>query len=278
MVVNEHGEQRGSLSGGCIEEELIATLCAKTITRPTTILYGATAEEAERLQLPCGGTVRVLIEPINAAYQEHLQHIIAALRQHQRITRHIDFAAGVYRLQADEKAPFALQRDNNTPLTLTHTLGPVAQLFIIGASDVSQAVAELAQWMDYEVIVCDPRAEKLQQWPLPGCVLLNMLPDEGLQAYADNPELAIVALTHDPRIDDMGLLKAFECRAHYIGAMGSQKTSQKRRERLLQLGITEQQLQLLRAPVGLDIGSKTPREIALAILAELTLHSALTRE
>ena len=269
MVVNERGEQVGSLSGGCIEEDLIERLLQQALARPEHIIYGATAEEAERFQLPCGGTVGVLVEPVLPAYQAHIQAIVEALQQHQGITRQVDFNAGDLALKKETDSAFAFCIDANEPLSLRHPLGPLQQLFIIGASDVSQAVAELAQWMGYAVIVCDPREEKLRQWPVPGCTLLAMLPDEGLQCYATHEGLVVLALTHDPRIDDMGLLAAFDSRATYIGALGSQKTSQKRRERLLQLGMTPQQLQRLHAPVGLDIGSKTPREIALAIMAEL---------
>lgn len=269
MAVNERGEQVGSLSGGCIEEELVERLLRQHLASPEHIIYGATAEEAERLQLPCGGTVGVLVEPVLPVYQAHIKAIVEALQQHQGITREVDFTADTLAVQKEADATFAFSLIDNQPVSLRHPLGPQQQLFIIGASDVAQAVAELAQWMGYAVIVCDPREEKLKQWPVPGCTLLAMLPDEGLQRYATHEGLVVLALTHDPRIDDMGLLAAFDSRAAYIGAMGSQKTSMKRRERLLQLGITTQQLQRLHAPVGLDIGSKTPREIAVAIMAEL---------
>jgi xanthine dehydrogenase accessory factor len=268
MAVNAAGEQIGSLSGGCIEEELIAALCSKPLTAPSFILYGASNEEAERLQLPCGGTVGVLIEPMQAQHKAHCLAIIDALKNYRSITRNIDFVQHCYTTQT-QHSPFIFEHNNVKPQRLKHVLGAEQQLFIIGATDVAQAVAELAVWMNYKVTVCDPRADKIQQWPIEGCTLLAMLPDEALESFIHYAHLAIVALTHDPRIDDMGLLKAFETQAHFIGAMGSLKTSHNRRQRLLQLGISQQQLTRLHAPVGACIGSKTPREIAVAIMSQL---------
>ena len=277
MAVNDQGEQIGSLSGGCIEEALIEYLQTQSIATTQHIIYGETVEEAERLQLPCGGTVGVLIELITAKQVEHLHTLINSLQSGQTICRDVDFRQNCYEVQSSQQ-PFAYRQDENGPVRLSHCIGPQRDIFLIGVSDVAVAIAELAQWMGYHIIVCDPRSEKLHDWPLQNCTLLSMLPDEGLQQYANNTDLTVLALTHDPRIDDMGLLAAFDTQACYIGAMGSLKTSQKRRERLLQLGITHEQLQRLDAPVGLDIGSKTPREIAVAIMAKLVkLDRANTR-
>jgi xanthine dehydrogenase accessory factor len=135
---------------------------------------------------------------------------------------------------------------------------------------VSRYLAEMAQMLDYEVTVCDPREQLLEDFAVPGTRLVNDMPDDAVRKHANDPSSAIVALTHDPRIDDMGLMEALKTDAFYIGAMGSTRTSASRRERLLALDLTQQEIDRLHAPIGLPIGSKTPPEIAIAILAEIT--------
>ena len=165
--------------------------------------------------------------------------------------------------------------DSTDDKILVQTYGPRYQLFLIGAGQVSMYLAEIAQALDYQVIVCDPRAEMIEQWPIEGVQLVNDMPDDAVRSHANDRFSAIIALTHDPRIDDMGLMEALKTEAFFVGAMGSTRTSAKRRERLLMLDLTEQQIARLHGPVGLPIGSKTPAEIAIAILAQLTaLRSA----
>ncbi|HMB58751.1 MAG TPA: XdhC family protein, partial [Xanthomonadales bacterium] len=137
-------------------------------------------------------------------------------------------------------------------------------------SEVSKAVAMMAAILDYEIVVCDPRLEKIETWSVEGVTVIQGMPDEVIAAQPSLEFTAVLALTHDPRIDDLGLMEALTREAFYIGAMGSQRSAKKRRERLLQLDLSEQQLDVLRAPIGLDIGSKTPAEIALSILADIT--------
>ena len=141
---------------------------------------------------------------------------------------------------------------------------------LIGAGQVSLYLADMAQKLDYQVIVCDPRQEMLDQWHVDGVRLTNEMPDDAVRQFSQDNFSAIIALTHDPRIDDMGLMEALKTRAFFVGAMGSTRTSAKRRGRLLQLDLTETEINRLHAPVGLPIGSKTPAEIAIAILAQLT--------
>jgi len=128
----------------------------------------------------------------------------------------------------------------------------------------------MAKALDYHVIVCDPREQMIEQWPVEGVQLVNMMPDDAVEKFANDRHSAIIALTHDPRIDDMGLMQALKTEAFFVGAMGSSRTSAKRRERLLQLDLSEAEISRLHGPVGLSIGSKTPAEIAISILAQLT--------
>ena len=147
-------------------------------------------------------------------------------------------------------------------------------MLLIGAGHLSQYVAPMALMLDYQVIVCDPREEYEQGWTLsdnePEIEFVRIMPDDAVQVYATHARSVVITLAHDPKLDDMALMDALNSRAFYVGAIGSQKNNEKRRERLKELGISPQQLQRLHAPVGLPIGSHTPPEIAISILAEIT--------
>jgi len=184
------------------------------------------------------------------------------------VQRQLDLKSGDCTAQKVE-AHQELQWDA-TNQQLTHTYGPRHQLFVIGAGMVSQYLAQMALMLDYQVTVCDPREHLLDDFPVAGVTKVQDMPDDAVKAHASDRASAIVALTHDPRIDDMGLLEALKTDAFYIGAMGSTRTSANRRERLLALDMTPAELDKLHAPIGLSIGSKTPPEIAIAILAEIT--------
>lgn len=269
MLINQRGEQVGSISGGCIEEALIEKLQTQVIHRPIHILYGKNQEEAQRFQLPCGGVVGVLIEPILVEQKSHWIAIQQALLQHRSINRHVDITLNDYKTTKELLDKPIFNYTNGYMINWAYTIGGRIPLFIIGANDVAQAIAELAIWLDFEVIVCDTSIEKLQQWPIKHCQLLPMLADEALRYFVSRDNLHVLAVSHDPKIDDMGLLEAFQSNAVYIGAMGSKKTSQKRQQRLVNLGVSPENIARLHAPIGLDIGSKTPKEIAVAVIAAL---------
>ncbi len=167
----------------------------------------------------------------------------------------------------DEHQPLVFDRDAGR---LVQTFGPEHQLFIIGSGMVSSYVAEFALALGYQVLVCDPREQMLDDFDVPGVVKIRDMPDDAIRAHAKDAKSAIVALTHDPRIDDMGLMEALQTDALYIGALGSSRTSASRRERLKALDLSDAEIDKLHAPIGLPIGSKTPPEIALAIMAEIT--------
>ncbi len=276
LACNASGAFVGSLSGGCVEDDLLARIVAGEFNQPVTRLrYGATAEEAERLRLPCGGILDVVIERLisSAVLCASVAAIVEALTARQRIFFVRDFVSGKQSAvsASDEKSLLCVEEDASCRLlSFGQCLGPQYRLLLIGVSEVSRAVAQVALLMDYEVLVCDPRADARARWDVGGVQLLADLPDDAVRQYGDDTHCAILALTHDPRIDDMGLMEAFSTRAFYIGAMGSLRTSEKRRERLQLLDVTPEQLSRLHAPIGLDTGSKTPMEIAVSVLAQLT--------
>jgi xanthine dehydrogenase accessory factor len=271
FTCNAHGQLAGSLSGGCVEDDLVEKLLAGEIAHaaPEYYRYGVTAEETERLGLPCGGYLDIVVEPLLAERDtEQFTAIVARLEHFGRIERTLDLGSRTSRIRPVD-APSELSYDA-TSQRLTQVFGPRFQLFIIGAGMVSKYLAEMAQMLEYEVTVCDPREQLLNDFAVAGSRRIAGMPDDAVKAHASDAGSAIVALTHDPRIDDMGLMQALKTDAFYVGAMGSTKTSAARRRRLADLDVTPSQLARLHAPIGLPIGSKTPPEIAIAILAEIT--------
>ena len=260
----------GSLSGGCVEDDLLVKLQRGEIAtdQPRFFRYGESDEEAEQLGLPCGGHLDIVIEPLARTAAAHFEHIAARLRGRDCVERTLRLAGGAF--ESRDVAGHAPLRYDHDAGTLTQTFGPQHQLFVIGTNMVSAYVAEMALALGYDVTVCDPRAERLSAFNVAGARKIRAMPDDAVRERASDPYSAIVALNHDPRIDDMGMMEALNTDAFYVGAMGSSRTSAKRRERLLALEVPPERLARLRAPIGLPIGSKTPPEIAIAILAEIT--------
>lgn len=272
FACNAAGQVVGSLSGGCVEDDLLDKLTSGQLAKdhPQFFKYGITAEETERLGLPCGGQLDIIVEPSQptAAARAHFEHLTRRLESRHTVTRHVDLVT--HRFDARDSASFTPLEWDPVRQTLTHTLGPRLQLFIIGAGMVSQYLAHMASALDFEITVCDPRDHLLKDFPGDGIRRIAEMPDDAVRKFAHDSASAIVALTHDPRIDDMGLMEALRTEAFYVGAMGSTRTSASRRMRLLALDLTEAELNRLHAPIGLPIGSHTPPEIAIAILAEIT--------
>ena len=268
MACASGGPQSGSLSGGCVEEDLIERLRSARVatTGPEVCSYGLSAEENERLGLPCGGRLSVLVEPMREdTHGAHIDALLGALAARRCVMREVRLTDGMCRAaDTGGVAPLAM-----TDGLLRHTLGPRFRLLLIGAGQLAQSLSLLSSMLDYRVVVCDPRRQAIDAWRGPEVELVCAMPDDFLRAAAVDRYTAVITLTHDPRIDDMALMEALGLDAFYVGALGSPRTSAKRRERLRQLDLADEQIARLRAPVGLPIGSKQPLEIAIAILAEL---------
>ena len=267
MALRDDGRVQGSVSGGCIEDDLIARMAAGEFrgTRPFLQRYGVTRDEAHRFGLPCGGLLELVIEPAPdlALLSELAQRIGAG----QLALRMIDVDAGTLAIR-DGCRSDQLSWDGRC-LTTLH--GPAWRLLIIGAGQISRYLASMAQALDYQVLICDPRVEYSASWDVPGTTLIAGMPDNVVVDQALDPRSAVVALTHDPKLDDMALLEALKSPAFYIGALGSRANNAKRRERLLQhFDLSDAEVARLHGPVGLPIGSRTPPEIAVSILAEIT--------
>lgn len=264
LALDEDGQPWGSVSGGCVEEQLGERVRTCFPESCELVNVGVTAGQARRAGLPCGGTLQLLLEPLGDA--SSLRPVVAALVRGERIARRLELASGAVSCHPAA----AGDRQTFDGHSLTQILGPRWRLLLIGAGQISHYLASMAQALDYRVLIGEPRTEYAANWRLPGAELLPGMPDDLVRDLAPDQHTAVVALTHDPRLDDVALMEALQSDAFYVGALGSQASSAQRRARLAQLDITPEQLARLRGPVGLPLGGRTPPEIALAVLAELT--------
>jgi xanthine dehydrogenase accessory factor len=267
LVCLDSGEQVGSVSGGCVEEDLLERIRAGEFARavPRVVEYGLDPEQNERLGLPCGGRITVLVERFDDSGLAWARQVIGALQARRNVLRIFDLRGNHSSIESvDRVATTAFDGE-----VLQHFFGARQRMLLIGAGQLAVAIAELAQALDFEVLVTDPRRQMLEQWEGPEVALLGGMPDDVIHDLGVDARTAIITLSHDPRIDDMALMEALTGEAWYVGALGSQKTTEKRMQRLRQLELSEAQIARLHAPVGLAIGSKTPVEIAVAVMAQL---------
>ena len=262
-AIRDDGILLGSVSGGCIEDDLVARRDEYAGRKPRFAAYGVSAEEARRFGLPCGGQLEVIIEPgVEAVQFESLLGRIAAGRI---VARHVDLASGAWSLA--DAAPADECERTATRFTSVH--GPRWRMLVIGASEIAHYLAEIGATVDFQVFVCDPREEYRGAWRARGARWIDGMPDDAVVAFRPDGHSVIVTVSHDPKLDDMALLEALKSGAFYVGAVGSARTNAERRRRLAQFDLTLQQIARLHGPVGISIGSRTPPEIALAILADL---------
>lgn len=270
LAICDDGRVVGSVSGGCIEDDLIARVREQGITRsaPEVVSYGITADEAHRFGLPCGGTIELAIEPLGA--HSRIAELLDMLEQRQLVERRLDLRSGAVELAHTGVGNVLELRDGKHGRELITQHGPRWRLLIIGAGQLSRFLAQIATAMDYHVTVCDPREEYRAGWQVDGVQLVHAMPDDLVLEMRLDHRSAVVALTHDPKLDDLALMEALKSDAFYVGAIGSRLNNAKRRDRLQLFDVTEGQLDKLHGPIGLYIGSKTPAEIAISILAEMT--------
>jgi xanthine dehydrogenase accessory factor len=266
LAVRDDGHVVGSVSGGCIEDDIIDRVRRDglTATRCEVVTYGVSADEARRFGLPCGGTIELVLEPLHRE-----SGILALLREIEAghlVMRRLDLGTGFATLHP-AKATDGLAFDGKVLATIH---GPRYRMLVIGASQLSKYLAQIAVGLDYQVTICDPREEYTETWDIPGVTLVRTMPDDTAKSMQLDERCAVVALTHDPKLDDLALMEALKSPAFYVGALGSRANNAKRRERLKQVDVTEAEIARLHGPIGLYIGSRTPPEIAISILAEIT--------
>jgi xanthine dehydrogenase accessory factor len=264
LCIRDDGLVAGSVSGGCVEDDLIERVRkGERAAQPGEVTYGVSSEEAARFGLPCGGTLRLVQEPVTAL--AWIDALLARTARHELVARNLDMRTGVVSLEtANRNEAFSLEHG-----VMRQLFGPKWRMLVIGAGQLSQVVARMAMALDFEVIVCDPREEYHLGWDVPGTQFTREMPDDAAARLQLDAHSAVVAVTHDPRLDDMVLLEALKSNAFYVGALGSRGNTAKRKERLKLFDITDAQLARLHGPIGLDIGSRTPAEIAVSIVAEI---------
>lgn len=290
MALCDSGSVVGSVSGGCIEDDLIDrfTKAYANVARvgsgnsstpsatasadlsqipsgpPQHVKYGITADEAHRFGLPCGGTLELLLEFDPAPAQ--LEELVKRLEKGELVQRVTVLATGESHLQSST-SPQDLQIDAEK---LVNTFGPEYRMLLIGAGQMTEYLATMAIFNGFAVTVCDPREEYRGAWSVAGVALSSDMPDDVVRAFAPDRRSCVIALTHDPKLDDLALLEALESDAFYIGAIGSRRNNTARHQRMKEhFDQTDESLARLRGPIGIYIGSKTPAEIAVSIMAEV---------
>ena len=265
LAIRGDGQVTGSVSGGCVEDDLIRRVQTEILTKntPEMVVYGVSQQEAARFGLPCGGTLRLLVEP--KPELTVLEAILTSISNHQITSRTIDLGSGKSTLSmANRNDAFAC-----TDTLMKTTYGPRWRMVIIGAGQLSLYTADFALASDFEVIVIDPREEYAEGINREQIQFIKGMPDDVLLEIGVDSHTAVVALTHDPKLDDMALMEALKSPAFYVGALGSRVNTLKRKDRLLEFDVTQEQVNQLHGPVGLFIGALTPPEIAISILAEV---------
>ena len=277
LAVRHDGVVSGSVSGGCVEDDLMARTKAAlqggragagdgASSLPNTIAYGVTKEEAARFGLPCGGTLRLVQEPLHD--MGWVEQLLARTAAHELVARTLDLSTGAVTLASAQRGQ-AMQFDGQS---LTTVFGPKWRLLLVGAGQLSQAVAQIAAMLDFEVLICDPREEYAATLDLAslGARRVPGMPDDVVRELKPDAHTAVVALSHDPKLDDMALMEALKSPAFYVGALGSRRNQANRKQRLAEhFDVTPDELARLHGPVGLAIDAKTPAEIAVSVVAQM---------
>ena len=266
VAIRDDGQVVGSVSGGCVEDDLIEKIKNRSVAarKPELVTYGVTNEEATRWGLPCGGTLQLVMEPVSD--QSRIGELLDRVTKQQLVRRRLEMESGEATLEPGRWQD-VLEFDGRV-LSTVH--GPRWRLVLIGAGQLTRYLAEMARMLDYHVVVIDPREEYAAGWDLASVPINRGMPDDVVRELQLDGHSAIVALTHDPKLDDLALMEALKSAAFYVGAIGSKKNNDARRTRLREFDVSDEEISRLRGPVGLYIGSKTPPEIAVAILAEMT--------
>lgn len=266
-AIREDGLICGSVSGGCVEDDLVAEIReGKLFTGAARVAlrsFGVNEEEEARYRLPCGTTLRLAIErKVDPAL---LAMSIAALRGRRVVRRTVWFDNGRALLTEGDDRPSFIETEHN----FSQLLGPKDRVLLIGANELARYLCNILPTVGFNVEVCDPRLEHGDPWDFPEIPIIRAMPDDYVLSIGGDRHTAVIAVSHDPKLDDLALMEALKSASFYVGALGSLKNNAKRRERLAEFDLTPEQLMRLRGPVGLAIGSRTPAEIAVSIAAEL---------
>jgi xanthine dehydrogenase accessory factor len=281
LAISGTGEMMGSVSGGCVEGAVVTeALEALADGKARILTFGVSDETAFAVGLACGGTIRVLVEPVGEGAEALPEALLAELVQARAAPRAV---AVVTRTEGWQRALVPAGEDVAVDARLRSDRSgmeedgrfiavhnPPLRLIVVGAVHIAQPLITIARTCGYACTLIDPRAAFGSQARFPGEVILEDWPDDALSSLAPDARTAVVTLTHDPKLDDPALRFALRAPVFYVGALGSKKTHAKRVDRLRSEGFTEGEIARIAAPVGLDIGARTPAEIAVSIMAQIT--------
>jgi xanthine dehydrogenase accessory factor len=289
LAVSERGEFAGSVSGGCVEAAVVEA--GQEVIRsgiPRRLSFGVTNERAWEVGLACGGTIDVAVARLDG--RAALAPLLADLAARRLAVAVLDLTSGAVRLLHPEAATApedpllpaareAARRGRSGPATepagdlFLRVYAPPIRLVMVGAVHIAQALAPMARLAGFHAVVVDPRTAFASAARFPGTVLVAAWPEAALAHLGVDQHTALVALSHDPKLDDPALAAALRARAFYVGALGSRRSHAARCARLLALGLPQAEVARVRGPVGLDVGAEGPGEIAASILAELILSA-----
>jgi xanthine dehydrogenase accessory factor len=283
MVVSQDGKFEGSVSGGCVEGEVIAE--AEEILgngKPKTLDFGVADETAWQVGLPCGGQIRVFVERLEKnGGLPIIERALDARNRRQGLVMRTRLSDGRHEIFGrDTPDPSIRQRLDSGESELeetpegeifVHAMVPPARVLIIGATHIGQMLAQLVKLAGYEVMVIDPRTAFAAEARFPGIRLDTEWPQDTIPKIGLDPYTAVVALAHVGHIDDEALKLAMRSECFYIGALGSMRNHSKRKQRLADAGFSAQEIKRIHSPIGVNIGATNPAEIAISIMAELVL-------
>ncbi|MCE8545750.1 XdhC family protein [Ruegeria pomeroyi] len=275
LAIGGDGRIEGSVSGGCVEGAVIVEALEALEDGEARLLeFGVSDEDAFAVGLACGGTIRVLVEPVGSVLPEPmLAELVDARAARQALAYVVDTARGTRALMRDAY-PERMRMDRSgfeeDGRTFVAVHNPPLRLIVVGAVHIAQALVPMARIAGYDPVVIDPREAFASDARFPGETILHDWPDEAVSKLGLDARTALVLLTHDPKLDDPALEAALAADVFYIGALGSTRTHAKRVARMHEAGFTDAQIGRIHGPVGLDIGAAGPAEIAVAILAQMT--------
>ena len=277
LVIAGDGEMQGSVSGGCVEGAVVLEATDALEKGEQRLLeYGVSDGDAFAVGLACGGTIRVLVEPVGPVLAPQLlRELVETRAARTPVAYEVNLTSGARRLTQQGYAErFAMDRsgfeEEGSVFVAVHN--PPLRLAVVGAVHIAQALVPMARIAGYDPVIIDPRGAFGSEARFPGERILPDWPDEALEKVGLDTRTALVLLTHDPKLDDPALHLALNSGCFYIGALGSKRTHASRVARLEEAGFAAEQIARIRGPIGLDIGAAGPPEIAVAILAEMTRH------
>ena len=274
LVINRDGDMQGSVSGGCVEGAVVVEALEALEAGETRVLeYGVSDGDAFAVGLACGGTIRVMVEPVGAGLPvDMLRDLVAARAARRPVAYVVNPTTGDRRLDHDDHADrfrmdsSGFDEDGETFVAIHN---PPLRMIVVGAVHIAQALVPMARIAGFDPVIVDPRESFGSSARFPGERIVDDWPDEALTAIGCDARTALVLLTHDPKLDDPALEIALASDVYYIGALGSTRTHAKRVERLTDKGFSAEQIARINGPVGLNIGAATPAEIAASILAQM---------